>query len=255
MIDSGSPVTIIGHNELQQIVQYDVFLYDHYQRMKTSISTNDRYVYFNKRPVDLLGYIFCELEVGKKYIRKTKILGCRSGAKSIIGRDWLNYLHYSIEPKKGGKLNTINNMDKESEISQERWKTAVKEQFPKRFERKGRIKHHQIHADLYEGTVSEQQKGRRVPVQLQQAVQQEINRLLQEGHIVKVDEIKEDVFLQPTVITVKKDRSVKIALDARELNKNVKTDKDPMPNLDNLMEMISEPVANKTGKSSTPHWT
>ena len=40
---------------------------------------------------------------------------------------------------------------------------------------------------------------------------------MQEGHIVKVQELKEDVFLQPTVITVKKDRSVKIAFDAREL--------------------------------------
>ena len=39
---------------------------------------------------------------------------------------------------------------------------------------------------------------------------------------MKVDEIQEDVFLQPTVITDKKDRSVKIALDVRELNKNVK---------------------------------
>ena len=116
----------------------------------------------------------------------------RSGAKSIIGQDWLIYLHYSIEPKKGGKLKTINIINKESEISPERWKIAEKEQFPKLFKRKGRIKHHQIHAELYEGTVPKQQKGRRVTVQLQQAVQQEINRLLQEGHIVKLDEIKED---------------------------------------------------------------
>ena len=64
---------------------------------------------------------------------------------------------------------------------------------------------------------------------------------------MKVDEIKEDVILQPTVITVKKDRSVKTALDPRELNKNVKNDKYPMPNLDSLMEMIAQHVAKKTG--------
>ena len=101
-------------------------------------------------------------------------------------------------------MNTIDKINQESKLSPERWKIPVKEHFPKLFEQKGRIKNHQIHAELYDGTIPKQQKGRGVPVQLRQAVQQEKNRLLQEGHIVKVDEIKEDVFLQPTVITVKK---------------------------------------------------
>ena len=80
-------------------------------------------------------------------------------------------------------------------------------------------------------------------------MKRELNRLLLEGHIVKVNEIKEDVFLQPTVITVKKDRSVKIALDARELNKNVVKDKYPMPKLHNLMDMIAENVGKGPGKT------
>ena len=46
----------------------------------------------------------------------------------------------------------------------------------------------------------------------------EIIKLLKEGHIEKVDEIQDDVFIQATVITVKKDKPVKIALDARALN-------------------------------------
>ena len=42
--------------------------------------------------------------------------------------------------------------------------------------------------------------------------------LLKDDHIEKLNDIKDNVFLQPTVITVKKDRSEKIALDARSLN-------------------------------------
>ena len=118
------------------------------------------------------------------------------------------------------------------------------------FAKSGRIKHHKIHARLHEVAVIKQQKGRRVPIQLQEAVKKEIKRLLQEGHILKVGKIKEDVFLQPTVITVKKDRSVKIAMDARELNRNVVKDKYPMPTLDNLMDMIEKQVGrDKTGKT------
>ena len=73
--------------------------------------------------------------------------------------------------------------------------------FPDVFERTGRIEHHKIHARLNEGAVVKQQKGR-VSIQLLESVKKEINRLLQEGHIVKVGEIEEDVFLQPTGITV-----------------------------------------------------
>ena len=132
MIDSGSPVTIIGYDELQKIQQYDVLFLQPLPR-------DEKYVDFNKRPEDFLGYIFCELEVGNKYIRKARILVSRSGEKSIIGRDWLNYVQYSIEPKKGGKLNTVNHKYKESERAQERWKIAVIEQFTNLSERRDRI--------------------------------------------------------------------------------------------------------------------
>ena len=72
MIDSGSPVTINGYDELQKIIQNDVLLV-------RPLPKNKKYVNFNKRPVDLLGYIFCELEVGNKYIRKARILVSRPG--------------------------------------------------------------------------------------------------------------------------------------------------------------------------------
>ena len=85
-----------------------------------------------------------------------------------------------------------------------------------------------------------QQKGRRIPLQIQEAIEKEIKNLLLEGHIEKVKDIKDDVFIQPTVVTVKKDHSVKVALDARELNKNVKKDKYQMPNLENLIDIVAE---------------
>ena len=62
------------------------------------------------------------------------------------------------------------------------------------------------------------------------------------GHIEKVNEIKDDVFIQPTVITVKKDKSIKIALDARVMNENIKKDKYQMPHLDDLMCSLAETI-------------
>ena len=86
-------------------------------------------------------------------------------------------------------------------------------------------------------------------IQLQNQVDKEIDKLLKEGHTEKVDQIQDDVFIQPTVNTVEKDKSVKIALDARALNQSIAKDKYQMPNLDNLIDMIAEKLDEKEGKA------
>ena len=63
-----------------------------------------------------------------------------------------------------------------------------------------------------------QQKGRRIPIHLQKVVTKEIKKLINAGHLTRVNDIKQDNFVSPTVITVKKDNSVKLAMDARILN-------------------------------------
>ena len=63
--------------------------------------------------------------------------------------------------------------------------------------------------------------GRRVPLQLQTAVEAEIKKLLKDGH---------------------KDKTVKIALDARSLNNAIQKEKYQMPKLDNLMEQVAEVI-------------
>ena len=94
-----------------------------------------------------------------------------------------------------------------------------------------------------------QQKGRRVPFHLQTAVKAEIAELIKEGHIRRIDKTNDDVFIQPTVTTVKRDKTVKVALDARQLNNAIQKDKHQMPNLDNVMEQVAEIVKSKSERS------
>ena len=105
---------------------------------------------------------------------------------------------------------------------------------------------------MKDGTRITQQKRRRIPIQLQDQVDSEITNLLDQGHIERVETIKDDVFIQPVVITVKKDRSVKIALDARALNDSIAKDKYQMPNLENLMDMVAEKTDGKEGQVFYP---
>ena len=77
---------------------------------------------------------------------------------------------------------------------------------------------HILKVDFRENAKKNLHKRRRVPLQLQHSEDQNIKNLLNAGHIRKVDKLTHDMFFQPVVITAKKDRSVKIALDTRSLN-------------------------------------
>ena len=80
MVGSGSPVTIINYEELQNILQYETLFV-------RPLPEDGIYVDYNKGTVNLLRYIFWELEVGGKHIRKARTLVSRPGAKSIVGRN------------------------------------------------------------------------------------------------------------------------------------------------------------------------
>ena len=72
---------------------------------------------------------------------------------------------------------------------------------------------------------------------------------MKEGHTEKIDKIQDDVFIQPTLITVKNDNSVKIVLDARALNGSTAKDNYQMPTLDNLIDKIVEKLDKNEGEA------
>ena len=224
---------------------------------------DEEYVDFNKRKLNLLGYIFCQLEVGDSKLQKARILIAERGAKSLIGRDWLNAFNYKFvspnqnegkrtickitsgttQPIKSDKPNKTN--EPENWNNQQNEQIKLKQQFKELFERQGKLNKHKVKIEFKQNAKITQQKGRRVPIQLQEAVQDEIERLLKEGLIERVSEVTDKQFIQPVVITVKKGKSVKIALDARALNNEIVKDKYQMPNLEHLVDLVAEQLDNK----------
>ena len=75
---------------------------------------------------------------------------------------------------------------------------------------------------------------------MQKTVELETKRLLNEGHIEQVNEVKDDVFIQFTVIPVKNGCSVKLALDARALNQAMDKYKNQIRKSEILMDMVAE---------------
>ena len=53
----------------------------------------ERYLDFNEKPLKLLRYVFCELQVNDSYVKKARTLIAKTGTKSIIGS---GYQHCDI---------------------------------------------------------------------------------------------------------------------------------------------------------------
>ena len=149
-----------------------------------------------------------------------------------------------IQNKKKGQSETINNVNKD-----ESHKSVLKQKFKKLFDGIGLINNHIVRTKFKTPLNATQQKGRRIPIALQDKVHEEIRRLLKNGHIKKVKACNEDQFISPIVITVTKDGSLKLALDSKKLNESVIKNKCQMPNIDELIDQMSQIVtAKKLGR-------
>ena len=92
-----------------------------------------------------------------------------------------------------------------------------------------------------------------MPIHLQPKVKIELEKLLNEGHIEKLTNCSDQFFISLIVITVKKDQSIKIALDSKILNKAVHKNKYQMPNIDALIQTISQTLS--TAPQETAYFT
>ena len=101
----------------------------------------------------------------------------------------------------------------------------------------------EVKIDLKEDAKIIQQKGRPVPIHLQNQVAEGIKRLIKNGYLERATEITEDCFVSPAVITVEKDKSIKIALDSRKLNEATLKKKAQMPNMEELISRISRKIS------------
>ena len=89
-------------------------------------------------------------------------------------------------------------------------------------------------------------KGRRIPIHIQEKVYEEMKKLLKEGHIKGLDKCTSDCFIAPIVKTVKKDDSIKLALDAKPINRQLFKNKYRLPNVDELLDGVSQIVTANT---------
>ena len=207
IIDTGSPVSIVTKRPPA----------DHWRKVVVrEMIEDEHYVDYNKRSLKLLGYQFVWLEVAGVTVSKARVLVAPNFGKFIVGRVWLIAFRYqSKQPIESGECERstqavngdekVNNIDCERINQAENCNSSVNSvnpgkkinpkfqqffgKFPKLFKRKGRVKNYQKN-NMESNSKISQQKSRRVPIQLHEQVDKEVENLLTGGHIERVEKFK-----------------------------------------------------------------
>ena len=130
-----------------------------------------------------------------------------------MGLDWMRQLKINLSSNNEAiQIHNIklDNMDKKM--------IKLQDDFKGLFHNNKKIKNISVKVHLKDGAQIIHQKGRPVPIHLQDQVALEIKRLIKHGYLERATQITVDCFVSTAVITLKKDKSIKIALDSRKLN-------------------------------------
>ena len=221
IVDTGSPYSIMPADE-------NILKKTEMQKIK------HRYQDVNKNEIKFRGQIPTDIEYENNKQKMQIVITERDDITPLLGMDWMKKFNLTIR-----NIQTDENNQSE--------KKPVIEKFSDLFKNNTTIKDAEINIQLKPGHYPVKQKARPIPLNLQEKVGKEPENLMKTGHLEKVKHVDEDCFVSPVVITVKNDKSVKIALDSRKLNDSCIKIRPHMPNMEELLNQISvEITRNRT---------
>ena len=78
---------------------------------------------------------------------------------------------------------------------------TFQKKFQKLFNSNRTVKELEYNVQYKSKMTIKQQKGLRIAIHMQKAVETEMDKLIKEGHIERLDEVGEDIFVSPVVVT------------------------------------------------------
>ena len=226
IVDSGSPVTLIPQRLFNEITKVE------------KLETNYKDV--NNNTIEFVGSTEAMVRTNNTTLQ-LPILITKANIRPVMGLDWMKRLEISLNTTNENiKIHNIRMDDTEKKI------LKLKNEFKDLFYNNTEIKNLSVKINLKEDANIIQQKGHPIPIHLQNKVAEEIKRLIKNGYLERATEITDDCFVSPAVITVKKDKSIKIALNSRKLNKATIKRKAQMPNMEELISRITKRNLRKT---------
>ena len=159
-----------------------------------------------------------------------------------MGRDILRKLgiHLTASKPKGETVGLISDTTIEQNII--KW---IFKKYPLLGTRLGGSKNHVAKSASKENFKPTQHKGRRVPLHSLERVE----NLIEDKQIKRLEKCSDEYFISPVVITVKKDKSVKIALDSKELNDAIHKSKYQMQSIYHLIDAVAPHISERSNQN------
>ena len=188
IINSGSPVTLISKSQFN----------------KTKITPlrplETKYSDLNDNRIRFEGKTTAKVEINGTR-KELELLITTKKTNPPLGLDWMEKLGITLETSKTAP--------QKHQIKENPDVTKLKTKFKKLFNENHTINELEVKIQLKEDAKLIQQKGRPIPIHLEQSVEKEIEKLIKQDHIEKAKNIDKNCFVSLAVITVKKDKSVK----------------------------------------------
>ena len=186
----------------------------------------NRYQDVNKNEVKFRGKIPVNIEYENNQQKMEILIIERTDITPLLGMDWMRTFKLTI-----GKIQLTENNQSEKE--------RIFGKFQDLFENNETTKNNEIKIQLKPGHCPVKQKATPVPLHLLEDVGKELEKLIRTGHLAKINDVDEDCFVSPVVITIKSDKSVKVALGSRKLNDSCIKMRPHMPNMEEILNQIS----------------
>ena len=239
--DTGSPTSFINQRTANLIVS----TVKSARRVKTTETDEaSRMVCYNGYKIPSFGRV-----VG--WTLDPRLIVVDDKRASILGRNILPQIGIQLQQKPAiDKVNQLMRYRK-TQIAQIKKTNWVKTTYPGFCTRVGRARNHMVHTTFLNEFKALQQKGRRIPTHIQEKVEQELRSLIDQGHIVELEKCNDQQFISRIVITVKKDQSIKLAMDSKQINKMMHKKKYQMPNIDVLLDNVAQSAQQGHNKPGT----
>ena len=181
---------------------------------------------FSKDLIKIIGVIKTSIKCNAWVAIGVDVTVVENGHRPIIGGDLFPKLGFSLT-----QLKQVANVDQNQYLI----KKQIAFGFPGLISRIGKSLKDSVKSTFHKHFTPTHQKGRRVPINLQPLVNAELKKLLEEKHITKLNSCSDKNLISPIIITVKRDKTIKLAL-----NKSIHKNKYQMPNIDNLIDTIQQ---------------
>ena len=242
MVDSGSLNSLVTERMAHEIEDRDKNSW--WNRKTNPINLRS----FTNTPIRNVGTLYWNIECnGWNEARADRIV-VPNNHRAIIGRDLFQGLGTQVNQQpspiaEGKQVAMIQNLEGQNLIME------IAEKFPNLIKRIGQSKKHTVKSNFKTNFTPIHQRGRKIPIHLQSQVEEELKKVQKNGNLIKLDKCSDKNFISPIVITVKLDKTIKLAMDSKVINKAIHKNKYQMHNIDCLMDNIAQSTAESSHES------